>query len=249
MSPARREELATSYELFDHRVRIDPREEILEKEETLEEDDMKKEEKKTTQKVVIATAPAKKEAKVKAEKVVPKTTEKKIVAKSATAKPVAKPVPSKPTKKVVGKWIIEHKSDDEYLSKLLASNGEVMLTSEIYKSEDGAEIGISSIIRGIENGKFVIYQDKNKNYFYKLKTSGNRLLCVGEIYKSKDQCLKAVESVKRIANDSPVDDDILTGQEYIKYVPQKIKEEDEKGLHRGEFWNIIQQKRINVKEI
>lgn len=160
------------------------------------------------------------------EQIKDKEIEKPQTEKLSTAKTLlkSKTTPATIKKALYGKWVIEHKSDDEYLSKLLASNGEVMLTSEIYKSEDGAEAGISSICRGVENGKFVIYQDKNKNYFYKLKTAGNRLLCVGEIYKSKDQCLKAVETVKRIANGSPIAEDVLTGKEYVKYTPQPLGE-------------------------
>ncbi len=147
----------------------------------------------------------------------PKTTKK-----SATKKPEVK----KETKKLNGKWVVELKSAGEYMSKLLASNGEVMLSSEIYTTEEGARNGIASILRGVENGKFVIYQDKNKNYYYKLKTTTNRLLCVGEIYKSKDQCYKAVESVKRIASSSPIANGLVEGQKYAEYTPAVIDTEN-----------------------
>ncbi len=131
----------------------------------------------------------------------------------------------KQVKKFYGKWIIEHKSDDEFMAKLSASNGEVMLSSEIYKSEEGAINGIATIIRGVENGNFIIYQDKNKNFYYKLKTANNRLLCVGEIYKAKDQCLKAVESVKRIAKLCEINEDVVSGAEYVQYTPQALNKE------------------------
>ena len=108
------------------------------------------------------------------------------------------------------------------MSKLLASNGEVMLSSEIYTTEDGARNGIATIIKGIDNGTFVIYEDKNKNYYYKLKTSNNRFLCAGEIYKSEDQCLKAVESVKRIAKDSVITEKVVEGAKYIDYKPAQM---------------------------
>ena len=137
----------------------------------------------------------------------------------------------------MGKWIVEYKGEEEYLSKLLASNGEVMLTSEIYKSEDGAVAGISSICRGVQNGKFVVYQDKKSNYYYKLKSSNNRLLCVGEIYKSKDQCLKAVETVKRIASGSVVADDLVMGEQYTPYTPQEISGSENKKTAKGK-WKI-----------
>ena len=139
-------------------------------------------------------------------------------------------------KKLNGKWVVEHKGENEYLSKLLASNGEVMLTSEIYSSVDGAKNGIATIIKGVETGKFVIYQDKNNNHYYKLKTSNNRLLCVGEIYKAKEQCLKAVESVKRIAGTSIILNEVFEGARYIDYIPAPLVNEVKKGA-RGK-WKI-----------
>ncbi len=145
-------------------------------------------------------------------------------------------VKEEPVKKTLnGKWVVEIKSEGEYMSKLLASNGEVMLSSEIYSSEDGARSGISTIIRWVEDGQFVIYQDKKNNFYYKLKTAGNRLVCVGEIYSSEERCKSAVESVKRIAKNSPVSAELVEGERYINYKPQPITEEV-KGL-KGK-WKI-----------
>lgn len=174
--------------------------------------------------------------------------EKPAKAKPATATKPAKAKPKKaddkkgddasvkPAKKLNGKWTVEIKSEGEFMSKLLASNGEVMLSSEIYTTEDGARNGINTIIKGVDNGKFIIYQDKNNNYYYKLKTANNRILCVGEIYKSKDQCLKAVETVKRIAKDSPVSAELFSGAKYIDYIPAPLEPETKKGA-RGK-WKI-----------
>ncbi len=159
-----------------------------------------------------------------------------------TAKPkkdekVEKPV-AKPAKKMNGKWVVEKLSEGEFASHLLASNGEVMLTSEIYTTEEGARNGIATIIRGVESGNFLIYQDKNKNYYYKIKTANNRLLCVGEIYKSKDGCLKAVESVKRIAKDSPIAPEIKIGSGYAEYSPLDLSGVEVKKGMTGK-WRIV----------
>ena len=127
-------------------------------------------------------------------------------------------------KPVAGAWTVEYKRDGEYIAVLCAKNGELMLSSETYTTEDGARSGIQTIVRNIaESGTFVIYRDKNDNYYFKLKTSGNKLLCVGEIYKSREQCEKAVESVRRLAADAPVSDFVLTSDEYIEYVPSPIR--------------------------
>ena len=201
-------------------VKEEPVKEEVVKEEVKEEKKQPVKEKKVTTKEESETVKATEKKKPVAEKKA--TVEKKKPAEKAT----------KPAKKFVGKWIIEKKSDDEFMSKLAASNNEVMLSSEIYSSEEGARNGIATIIKNIlGNGEFVIYQDKKNNYYYKLKTSTNKLLCVGEIYKTKDQCLKAVESVKRIAADSIIQDEVVMG-EYVEYQPLKVeKYEVKKGAY------------------
>ncbi len=157
--------------------------------------------------------------------------------KKTTSKKEEPKKEEKPVKKLLGKWAVEIKSDNEYISCLFASNGEIMLSSETYSTAEGARNGIETIIKGIETGKFVVYQDKSKNYYYKLKSANNRLLCVGEIYKSQDQCLKAVESVKRIAKDSPVVEKVIEGAKYVDYKPLELDEETIKKSMKGK-WKI-----------
>ena len=168
--------------------------------------------------VVVEPAPVVEE-KVAIEE--PKKVEKKVAPKKA--QPEKTEEPKKEAKKMLGKWVIEHKSKDEFVAVLLASNGEIMLTSETYTTANGAKGGIATIIKGIEADAFSIYQDKKGNYYYKLKNANNRLLCVGEIYTTKDQCQKAVESVKRIASDSPIATEIEEGLKYFEYTPVDAK--------------------------
>lgn len=171
---------------------------------------------------VVEEQKVEEEVKKVEEKPVQKQKAEKTPAKKAPAKKQEeKPAPVK--KQLYGKWVVEFKREGEYLAKLLASNGEVMLSSEIYTTADGAKSGVATIIKGVDSGKFVIYQDKSNNYYYKLKTASNRLLCVGEIYKSKEQCLKAVETVKRIAAGSTVVEEIAHGAEYAEYVPAQVE--------------------------
>ena len=187
------------------------------KAEEIKAEEPKKEEKKESAKKPVA----------KSEK--PKAEKAEKVEKSAT-KSTAKP-------KALGKWMIERKSDDEYISVLFASNGEAMLTSETYVSEDGARKGVATIVKAVENGDFVIYKNKNGNYYFKLKSAANRLLCAGEIYKDKAGCESAVESVKRIAKDSPVIEEVSDGEKYLAYTPVALTDADLKGAAKGK-WKI-----------
>ncbi|MBQ8427222.1 MAG: DUF1508 domain-containing protein [Clostridia bacterium] len=168
------------------------------------------------------------------EQVVAEQPEKK-EEKKQTKKAPAKKTVEKPVKKLNGKWTVEIKRAGEFVSKLTASNGEVMLYSETYTTQDGARNGIMTIIKGLESGKVVLYQDKNENYYFKVKTANNRLLCVGEIYKSKDQCLKAIDTVKRIAPTSSISPELVESERYIEYTPALIDES--KKTMRGK-WKI-----------
>ncbi|MBQ8196803.1 MAG: DUF1508 domain-containing protein [Clostridia bacterium] len=168
----------------------------------------------------VEKAEVKEDIKVAVKKAPAKKTENKTAKKVATAETVKED--KKPAKKLAGKWKIVIKRDNEYVAELTASNGEVMLISETYSTADGARNGISTIIKGVETGTFVIYRDKAGNYYFKLKSANNRLLCVGAVYKEKTACIKASESVKRIAKDSPIMPDVVEGERYVEYTPAKV---------------------------
>ena len=186
-----------------------------------------------------AAKPAVKEVKPTA-----KATEKtakpaaKTVAAKTTAKPAAKKAePVKDAKTAVGKWIIKEKGDGEFVAFLYANNGEIMLTSEIYTSEESARAGIDTIRKNVDGGTFVNYKDKNKNYYFKLKSVKNRILCVSETYKSEALAESAKESVKRFVS-SPVQSGVEKDITVIKYVlPKKEEPVDTRSAYSGK-WKI-----------
>ena len=179
-----------------------------ENENTNEESDMKKEEKKTIKTVSKPATKASAKAKT-AEK------EKKVVEKKTAPKTTAKTA-----KKAVGKWIVREKGEGEFVAFLHASNGEIMLTSEIYSTADGAKKGITTIKKSVDADGFQLYCDKNRNYYFKLKNAQNRFLCVGETYPTKASCLSAIDSVKRFA-DAPLVAEVEKDVTLIKYVIPK----------------------------
>ena len=186
-----------------------------------------------------AAKPAVKEVKPTA-----KATEKtakpasKTVAAKTTAKPAAKKVePVKDAKTAVGKWIIKEKGDGEFVAFLYANNGEIMLTSEIYTSEESARAGIDTIRKNVDGGTFVNYKDKNKNFYFKLKSVKNRILCVSETYKSEALAESAKESVKRFVS-SPVQSGVEKDITVVKYVlPKKEEPVDTRSAYSGK-WKI-----------
>lgn len=140
-------------------------------------------------------------------------------------------------KKASGKWAIKHKGNNEYMAYLLASNGEVLLTSEVYTTIEGAKTGIETIKKNIALDNFEVVRDKAGRFFYKLKTTANRLLCVGEVYASRQSCNSAIESVKRFAPSAILIDKIEEDLTVIDYKPNKNI--DEKTAYKGK-WKIIE---------
>ena len=162
---------------------------------------------------------------------------KKSASKTADKPAAKKAEPVKEAKATVGKWIIKEKGEGEFVAFLYANNGEIMLTSEIYTSEESARAGIDTIRKNVDGGTFVNYKDKNKNFYFKLKSVKNRILCVSETYKSEALAESAKESVKRFVS-SPVQSGVEKDITVVKYVlPKKEEPVDARSAYSGK-WKI-----------
>ena len=103
---------------------------------------------------------------------------------------------------------------------LKATNGQVVLTSEVYTTEAACRKGIESIIKNapaanVENQteegyetlthpKFEMYQDKAGEYRFRLKATNGQVIAVSEGYTAKAGCLNGIESVQKNAADAEV---------------------------------------------
>jgi len=103
---------------------------------------------------------------------------------------------------------------------LKATNGQVILTSEVYTTEAACRKGIESIIKNapvanVENQtvegyevlthpKFEMYQDKAGEYRFRLKARNGEIIGVSEGYTAKAGCLNGIESVKKNAENAEI---------------------------------------------
>ena len=103
---------------------------------------------------------------------------------------------------------------------LKAGNGEVIATSEVYKSEASCKEGIASVQKnapaaGVENQtvegyetlkhpKFEVYLDKKGEYRFRLKATNGQVIATGEGYAALAGCLNGIESIKKNAPDASV---------------------------------------------
>ena len=103
---------------------------------------------------------------------------------------------------------------------LLAGNGEIIATSEVYASAASCKKGIASVaknapIAAVENQtvegfatekhpKFEVYADKSGEFRFRLKATNGQIIAVSEGYKAMASCLNGIESVKKNAVDAPI---------------------------------------------
>ena len=108
---------------------------------------------------------------------------------------------------------------------LLATNGQVIASSQVYKALNSCKKGINSVSRvapaaGIEDQvtvpvdsaeykklphpKFELYMDKSGEYRFRLKARNGQIVAVSEGYSTIKNCIKGVESVKKNAGDAEI---------------------------------------------
>ena len=107
-----------------------------------------------------------------------------------------------------------------FVFNLLATNGQVVATSQVYKSLRSAKLGIASVatnapIAEIEDQteagfakksmpKFEVYTDKAGKTRFRLKAKNGQIIAVGEAYETHKACIAGVESVKKNAADAKI---------------------------------------------
>ena len=105
-----------------------------------------------------------------------------------------------------------------YKFDLLATNGQVILSSEVYTSRAAAIKGVASIRMiapqaAVENQteencaverhpKFEMYQDKAGQFRFRLKARNGKIVGTSEGYTNKAGCLNGIESVKTNASEA-----------------------------------------------
>ena len=121
----------------------------------------------------------------------------------------------------MGKFAIKETKNGGYKFDLKATNGQVIASSQVYKSLITCKQGIASVaknapIAGVEDQtaegfekikhpKFEVYADKAGEFRFRLKASNGQIIAVGEGYTTLKNCLAGVASVQKNAVDAPIE--------------------------------------------
>ena len=142
----------------------------------------------------------------------------------------------------MGKFILKT-TKAGFRFNLLATNGQVIATSETYANEDACLNGIESVRKNclgpvedqtVENfevlthPKFEVYLDKAGEYRFRLKAQNGQIVAVGEGYKQLAGCLNGIDSIKRNAPDAEV-------------VKEELPEVEKPGIKKPEKPGLIKE--------
>ena len=108
---------------------------------------------------------------------------------------------------MAGKFVLKTAKNGKFHFSLKASNGQIILSSEMYDTRKSAENGISSVKKNVGNEKRFERKVSNKgeNYF-NLKAANGEVIGKSEMYTSKRGMENGILSVQKNAPDAPVTD-------------------------------------------
>jgi hypothetical protein len=95
--------------------------------------------------------------------------------------------------------------DDKLYFNLTAGNGQVILSSQGYKSKDGCENGIASVKKNSTNKKHFERKDsKGGQHFFVLKAANSKVIGKSQMYKSNESSENGIESIKTNAKQAKI---------------------------------------------
>lgn len=108
---------------------------------------------------------------------------------------------------MAAKFELKKAKNGQFFFNLKSGNGQIILTSETYKSKDGAENGIKSVKKNAASNKNfdILKSAKNQPYFV-LKSPNKEPIGKSEIYSSTTSMKNGIKSVMTNAPKARIED-------------------------------------------
>ena len=119
----------------------------------------------------------------------------------------------------MGKFVVKETANGGYKFDLKAGNGEIIASSQIYKSEKACLAGIDSVkancaaevedqtaenLEVKKHPKYEMYTDKAGEIRFRLKAKNGEIIATSEGYKAKAGALNGIASIGKNAPDAEV---------------------------------------------
>ena len=106
---------------------------------------------------------------------------------------------------MAGKFVVYKGKDGQDYFKLKAGNGEVILSSEGYKSKSSCMNGIESVRKNsADENRFEVRTAKDGRGYFVLKAANGQEIGRSQMYKSDSGCRNGMKSVANNAADAAV---------------------------------------------
>lgn len=97
---------------------------------------------------------------------------------------------------MAGKFELKQLKNEQFLFNLKASNGQIILTSEQYKSKSSALNGIESVRKNaVDENRFEVLTAKSGQPYFVLKAGNGEVIGRSETYSSDSACKNGIQSV------------------------------------------------------
>lgn len=111
-----------------------------------------------------------------------------------------------------GKFHLKKAANGQFHFTLEASNGQPILTGELYQSKDSALNGIESVRRNaVREGAFEPMTSKDAHPYFVLKAGNGQVIGQSQMYTSAAGCNLGMDSVRRHAPEAVLIDETLAG--------------------------------------
>lgn len=108
---------------------------------------------------------------------------------------------------MAGWYELNKSKDGQFRFVLKAGNGEIILTSELYRSLSSAKKGIASVQKNSGNDKrFVLKTSSNGKPYFNLRAGNHQVIGTSEMYSSESACANGIASVKSNGSSQTVKD-------------------------------------------
>ena len=102
---------------------------------------------------------------------------------------------------------IKKAKNGQFHFNLLATNGQVILTSELYASKAGARKGIASVRENsTDESRYIRLADKRKQHYFVLRSGNNRVIGRSESYSRPAAMEQGIRSVMKNGRTEQCDD-------------------------------------------
>lgn len=105
----------------------------------------------------------------------------------------------------MGKFEIKKAKDGQFYFNLKSSNGQVVLSSEMYTTMAACENGVASVKKNAsEEAHYELTQAANGKYHFNLKAANHQVIGSSQMYASEDSAKNGIESVMKNAPEAEV---------------------------------------------